>query len=72
MVPASLPRAQAERLAAALIQIIRSPELRARLTEAGAEVMTSTPQETTEFLVRENKRWATVIQRAGTQLEGNA
>jgi tripartite-type tricarboxylate transporter receptor subunit TctC len=71
VVPASMPKANADRLAAALIQIIRSPELRARLTEAGAEVMTSTPQETTDFLVRENKRWASVIQRAGTQLEGN-
>ncbi|MDB5857695.1 MAG: tripartite tricarboxylate transporter substrate binding protein [Ramlibacter sp.] len=72
VVPATMPKAISERLAAALIQVIRSPEMRARLTEAGAEVMTSTPQETSEFLVRENKRWASVIQRAGTQLEGNA
>ena len=72
VVPASMPKANAEKLAAALIQVIRAPEIRARLTEAGAEVMTSTPQETSEFLARENKRWASVIQRAGTQLEGNA
>ncbi|HEX7892264.1 MAG TPA: tripartite tricarboxylate transporter substrate-binding protein [Ramlibacter sp.] len=72
VVPASLPKAQAERLAAALIQVIRAPEIRARLTESGAEVMTSTPQETSEFLAREGKRWANVIQRAGKQLEGNA
>jgi tripartite-type tricarboxylate transporter receptor subunit TctC len=72
VVPASLPKAQAERLAAALIQVIRAPDIRARLTEAGAEVMTSTPQETSEFLAREGKRWSSVIQRAGKQLEGNA
>ena len=71
VVPASLPKAHAEKLAAALIQVIRSPEIRSRLTEAGAEVMTSTPQETSEFLVRENKRWTGVIQRAGKNLEGN-
>ncbi|GAB3769649.1 tripartite tricarboxylate transporter substrate binding protein [Ramlibacter monticola] len=72
VVPASMPKANAEKLAAALIQVIRAPEIRARLTEAGAEVMTSTPQETSDFLARENKRWANVIQRAGAQLEGNA
>lgn len=71
-VPASLPKAHSAKLAAALVQVIRSPEVRARLTEAGAEVMTSTPQETDEFLARENKRWASVIQRAANQLEGNA
>ncbi len=70
-IPASLPKAAAERLAAALVSVIRAPEMRARLAAAGAEVMTSSPQETTEFLARENKRWASVIQRAGKQLEGN-
>ena len=71
-IPSTMPKATAERLATALIQVIRSPDIRSRLAAAGAEVMTSTPQETSEFLVREGKRWADVIQRAGAQLEGNA
>jgi tripartite-type tricarboxylate transporter receptor subunit TctC len=71
-VPASLPRATAEKLAAALIAVIRSPDVRARLVGAGAEVMTTTPRETSDFLVREGKRWAGVIQTAGKNLEGNA
>ena len=71
-VPASLSKANAEKLAAALIRVIRTPEVRERLVAAGAEAMTSTPAETTEFLARESKRWASVIQRAGAQLEGNA
>ncbi len=71
-VPATMPKAVAERLAAALIQVIRAPDLRARMAAAGAEVMTSTPKETSDFLAAEAKRWASVIQRAGAQLEGNA
>jgi len=71
-IPASMPNAAAEKLAAALIAVIRSPDVRARLVGAGAEVMTTTPRETSDFLVRESKRWASVIQRAGTQLEGTA
>lgn len=70
-VPATMSRAAAERLAAVLVQVIRMPEIRARLVAAGAEVMTSTPKETSDFLAREGQRWAGVIQRAGTQLEGN-
>jgi len=70
-VPTSLPKAHAEKLAAAMIAVIRSPDIREKLVAAGAEAMTSTPAETSEFLARESKRWASVIQRAGAHLEGN-
>lgn len=71
-VPASLPAPIVERLNTELIRIIRSPALRARLTEAGAEVMTSTPAETNAFIVNERQRWTGVIQRAGTNIEGTS
>ena len=70
-VATSLPKAIADRLSVALIEVIRQPEIRSRMTGAGAEVMTSSPAETTAFLAGEAKRWASVIQRAGQQLEGN-
>jgi tripartite-type tricarboxylate transporter receptor subunit TctC len=65
-----MPRQAIERLNTEMIRIIRSPEMRARLLEAGAEVMTSTPIETTDFIAKDRVRWASVIKRAGTQLEG--
>jgi len=71
-IPSSMNKANAEKLAAALVAVIRSPDLRAKLAAAGAEVMTSTPKETTEFLDREAKRWSALIAKAGNQLEGNA
>lgn len=70
MVPASWPAEAVDRLNKELVAIIRSPAMRARLVEAGAEVMTSTPAETNAFISKERQRWAGVIQRAGTQLEG--
>ena len=48
------------------------PEIRSKLSAAGAEVMTSSPKETSDFLAAEAKRWSALIQRAGNQLEGNA
>jgi tripartite-type tricarboxylate transporter receptor subunit TctC len=71
-IPAAMNKADAEKLAAALIAVIRMPEIRARLAAAGAEVMTSNPKETSEFLASEAKRWSGLMKRAGSQLEGNA
>ena len=44
----------------------------ARLIELGAEVMTASPTETTQWVVIDRRRWASVIQRAGKDIEGNA
>lgn len=71
-IPSAMNKANAEKLAAALVATIRIPEIRAKLAAAGAEVMTSTPKETTEFLAGEGKRWSALIAKAGNQLEGNA
>jgi tripartite-type tricarboxylate transporter receptor subunit TctC len=71
-VASAMPKAAVEKLGAALIAVIRAPEVRARLSAAGAEVMTSTPQEMNQFLVSERQRWSGVISRAGQQLEGTA
>ena len=67
-----MPQSAVDKLAAALIRVIRSPEIRARMTAAGAQVMTSTPAELSTFMASENKRWGSVMQRAGKDLEGTA
>ena len=68
----SMPRMAVEKLNAALIQVVRLPEIRARLVELGAEVMTTTPGELNSFVTTDRKRWASVIERAGKQVEGNS
>ena len=68
----SMPKAVAQKLSAALIAVIRSPDVRARLVAAGAEVMTSSPAELNAFLLADRQRWARVIERAGKALEGTA
>jgi tripartite-type tricarboxylate transporter receptor subunit TctC len=69
-VASTMPKAAVEKLGAALIAVIRSPDVRARLLQAGAEVQTSTPAELSAFITNERKRWSGVIARAGKQLEG--
>ncbi|MEN9537929.1 MAG: hypothetical protein RLZZ126_164 [Pseudomonadota bacterium] len=70
MVSSKMPQANVEKLAAALIRVIRAPDVRARMVAAGAEVTTSTPAELASFISSERKRWASVIERAGAELEG--
>ncbi len=66
----SMPLPAQAKLSAVLIEVIRRPEIRARLVELGAEVLTSTPKETNQWIETDRKRWASVIQRAGTESEG--
>jgi tripartite-type tricarboxylate transporter receptor subunit TctC len=70
MVSSTMPAADVNTLSAALIKVIRMPEIRARLVELGAEVLTMSPTETTQFVVQDRERWSGVIQRAGKDIEG--
>ena len=69
LVPASTPLAVLARLSAELTRIIRSPEVRSRLTVQGAEVHTMSPAEFGAFFEAERKRWAGVVAQGGIKLE---
>ena len=63
------PPALIARLNAELIKAIRSPDVRARLTGQGAEVVTMTPTEQDSFFARERKRWGAVVAEADIKLD---
>lgn len=69
LVPASTPPAVVARLAAELTRIIRSPEVRSRLTVQGAEVHTMSPTEFTPFFEGERKRWAEVVAKGNIKID---
>ena len=69
LLPAGTPPEVVARLNAELTRIIRSPEVRARLTAQGAEVHTMTPAEFSGFFGREQKRWATVVAAGGVKID---
>ncbi len=69
LVPASTPPAVVSRLAAELTKIIRSPDIRSRLTGQGAEVHTMSPTEFVSFFEGERKRWAGVVAKGGIKLD---
>ncbi len=69
LVPAGTPNDVVARLSAELTRIIRSPEVRQRLTAQGAEVYTMSPTEFATFFDREQKRWAAVVASGGVKIE---
>ncbi|HKX41507.1 MAG TPA: tripartite tricarboxylate transporter substrate binding protein [Burkholderiaceae bacterium] len=69
LVPASTPPAVIARLSTELTKIIRSPEVRSRLTAQGAEVYTMAPTEFASFFEGERKRWAGVVAKGGIKLD---
>jgi tripartite-type tricarboxylate transporter receptor subunit TctC len=69
LVPAGTPSDVVARLSAELTRIIRSPEVRSRLSAQGAEVYTMSPAEFATFFDREQKRWAAVVASGGVKLD---
>ena len=69
LVPAGTPPEIVARLNAELTRIIRSPEVRSKLTVQGAEVYTMSPAEFTAFFDKEQKRWAAVVAAGGVKIE---
>ena len=69
LVPAATPPAVLARLSAELTRIIRSPEVRARLSAQGAEVYTMSPPEFSQFFERERSKWAAVVKQSGVRIE---
>ena len=69
LVPVSTPPAVVARLASELTRIIRSPDVRARLTSQGAEVYTMSPAEFTTFFERERANWAKVVAQGGVKID---
>jgi tripartite-type tricarboxylate transporter receptor subunit TctC len=69
LAPAGTPPAVMAKLAAELTRIIRSPEIRSRLTAQGAEVYTMSPPEFTQFFEKERVKWATVVTQSGVKLD---
>lgn len=63
------PAALIARLNAELIKAIRSPDVRARLTGQGAEVVTMQSAEQDRFFDAERKRWGAVVAEANIKLD---
>jgi tripartite-type tricarboxylate transporter receptor subunit TctC len=69
LAPAATPRDIVDTLAAAVIKAARSPDIRSRLLEQGAEPIGNTPEEFARQLREEVARWNKVVATSGIRVD---
>jgi len=67
--PANTPRAIVIRLHDAVAKILETPDMRARLDQAGAELRPQSPEQFGQFIRSEKARWAKVVKESGEKFE---
>jgi tripartite-type tricarboxylate transporter receptor subunit TctC len=67
LAPARLSQALVQELHAAIVNALKSPEIKAKLELDGADVIGSSPSEFAAHIKREKARWAAVIRQAGIE-----
>ena len=67
--PPGTPLAIANKLNAAIVDIMKLPDVRERFAAQGAEVIGGTPAEMNAFLATERARWKKVIDTANVKLD---
>ncbi len=66
--PKGLPKGVTNRWHAELVKVLRSPDMRVRLSSEGLEAVGSTPEEFRAHLKREVDKWAKVIKDANVRI----
>lgn len=69
LAPASTPRLIVDRLNKEVRAILADPAINDRLTQAGAETSTMTPDEFRKFISMEINRWRDIVRSSGAKLD---
>jgi tripartite-type tricarboxylate transporter receptor subunit TctC len=69
MAPAGTPREIVNRLNRAVVDAVQLPDVREKFHAMGAEALTSTPEQTAEFVRSEIARWGKVVKAARIRLD---
>ena len=67
--PPGTPAPVVARIADALAQVLRNPEVQRRYRELGAAAVGGTPDETAAFIAAERARWGALVRRANVTIE---
>ncbi|OGP62659.1 MAG: hypothetical protein A2169_06825 [Deltaproteobacteria bacterium RBG_13_47_9] len=69
MAPTSTPKEVVARLNTEFMKVLRTPEIREKLTQQGFEAVGSSSEEYIAFLKKETEKWAEVVRIAGIKVE---
>ncbi|HSF46862.1 MAG TPA: tripartite tricarboxylate transporter substrate binding protein [Burkholderiales bacterium] len=69
LAPAGTPKPIIEKLHNEVVKILKTPDMKSRLDQLGAEPIGNTPEEFTAAMKQEMAKWAKVVADAGIRLE---
>lgn len=67
--PPGTPQAIADKLQAAVAEVLAMPDMQQQFRERGAEIVANKPSEMRDFMASERKRWKAVIESANVKLD---
>jgi tripartite-type tricarboxylate transporter receptor subunit TctC len=67
--PASTPKAIIDKLNSQLISVLNNPEIKAQLNSRGFDVLTTTPNQTAEYIKSEVTKWTPIVKKSGVTAE---
>ena len=67
--PAGLPRSVTEMLNAKLIEALRAPEMRQRLSAQAFELWTSSPEEFSRVIRADHEKWGRIVKASGAKVD---
>jgi len=63
--PAKTPPETIKKIHRAVIEVLKQPDIKARLTADGSEIIGNSPEQFTQFLEQDSKRWGPMIGQMG-------
>jgi len=69
LAPAGTPRPIVGRLNADIVKVMQMPDVKALLSRNGAEAVTNSPEQFTEFIKAQLDKWSKVVKASGAKLE---
>jgi len=69
LAPAATPKEIVAKIHDDVIQVLKLPDVKARIAEQGADIVGDTPAEFAAFISNESAKYARIIKQAGVKLE---
>jgi tripartite-type tricarboxylate transporter receptor subunit TctC len=69
LAPAGTPKAIIDKLNAAIVKVVSSPEIKEQFYAQGSEPTSNSPQEFSQFIREETERMSKLVKKAGIKIE---
>ncbi len=67
--PAGTPRAVVDRLNAEVAKVLKTPEMKEKMTGLGTDIVANSPEQFAQYLREETAKWSKIVKDAGIKLE---